>query len=115
MEVLSPLLNGNGDDAFAGGGGAGLTRGTGVLDFGSFPGSNEATLTVTGQSAILSTDVPHAEIQAAATSDHTINDHAYAALFITLVCDVPVDATGFNILARSLEKMQGTYNVQWNY
>lgn len=112
MEVLSTLVNKDGVDAFAG---MSLTRGSAVLDFGSFPGSNEASVTVTGQAGILSTHIPHAEIQALATSDHTTNDHAYAALFIQLICGVPTDATGFTIFARSLEKMQGTYNIQWNY
>jgi len=87
--------------------------GSGVIDFGAFPGSNEATLVITGESSILSGSRTDAWIVATATSDHTINDHAYAKCLVQLSTGTVVAGTGFTINARCLEKMQGTFNIQW--
>lgn len=87
-----------------------------TLDFGAWPGSNEATATITGQTAITTAHRPTASILAVASGSHTANDAAYAALFIALTCTEPVAATGYTIHARSPHKLTGTFAAagQWS-
>jgi hypothetical protein len=89
------------------------TVGTATLNFGSFPGSNEASVAVTGQGTITTGSVAEAYFMADSTSDHTASDHAYAPTFIELTCGALVNGTGFTIYGRSAEKMQGTFQVRW--
>jgi hypothetical protein len=88
-------------------------KGTAIIDFGAFPGSNEASVAVTGQSAISSDSNTDAWIVASATSDHTASDAAYAAALIGISTSDLVAGTGFTIQARCAEEMQGTFNLQW--
>lgn len=89
-------------------------QGTATIDFGAFPGSNEASVVVTGQTSILSTSKAEAFIMADDTSGtHTASDHRYLAMLIGLTCGTPTDATGFTIYARSPEKLQGTFALRW--
>ncbi len=87
--------------------------GTSTIDFGSFPGTNEASVAVTGQTLIDATSKVEAYFMRETSSDHTVGDHTYAPLFITLTCGNIVDATSFTIYGRSLQKMQGTWTVRW--
>ena len=89
-------------------------QGTAVIDFGSWPGSNEASVAVTGQTSISATSKAEAYIMGGdTTSDHTAVDHRYAALLIGLTCGTPTAATGFTIYATCLDKMQGTFTVRY--
>jgi hypothetical protein len=47
------------------------------------------------------------------SSNHTVNDHSYAALLTGLTCGDVVAATGFTIYARSLEKLTGEFTLQY--
>ena len=88
--------------------------GTATIDFGSWPGSNEASIAVTGQTSILVTSKADAFIMADdTTSDHTASDHRYADALMGLTCGTPTASTGFTIYARSLEKLVGTFQVRW--
>lgn len=88
--------------------------GIATIDFGSIPGSNEASIVVTGQATITAGSKVEAFIMADdTTADHTANDHKYFAMFVGLSCGTPTDATGFTIYARSLEKLTGTFKVRW--
>lgn len=87
--------------------------GTAIVDFGAFPGSNEASVAVTGQTTISATSKAEAYIMSDTTSDHTANDHAYVNILAGFICDTPVAATGFNIIARSAEQLQGTFQLRW--
>lgn len=89
------------------------TKGVIVIDFGAHPGKNEATVTVTGQAAILATSVAEAYVMEEATADHTANDHAYFNNLATLTCGTPTAANGFPIKAVSEEMLQGTFNLRW--
>ncbi len=82
--------------------------GTFTLDFGAFPGSNEASVTITGQVGISPTTPVEAFLMAEASGDHTVNDATYAALFMSLTCAAPV-GTSFTVYARSEHKMQGQF------
>jgi hypothetical protein len=88
--------------------------GTATLDFGAWPGSNEASVAVTGQASILSTSKADAYVMADDTSsDHTASDHRYFETFASLSCGTPTAATGFTIHARSHHKLTGTWAVRW--
>lgn len=91
-------------------------QGTCTIDFGSFPGSNEASVTVTGITSILSTSKAEAFVMGdSSTTDHSASDHKYFTAFTGLTCGTPTTATGFIVYARSIEKLQGTFllNYVW--
>jgi hypothetical protein len=81
------------------------------IDFGV--GSSEVFVDVTGQASILSTHSAEAWIMAEASSNHTLNDHKYAALFIAITCSIPVDGVGFTIWVTSTEKLNGKFKLRW--
>ena len=88
--------------------------GTATIDFGSFPGTSEASIAVTGQGTISGTSKAEAFIMADdTTAGHTASDHRYAAAMIGLTCGTPVAATGFTIYGRCLDNMQGTFALRW--
>lgn len=90
----------------------GGTASDAVLDFGAYPGSQEATTTAAD------TSVSAGEVLRAwfnpegVTSDHTVIDHRYAPLFVQLLAAVDA-GVGAVIYARSEHKMQGQWAVQW--
>jgi hypothetical protein len=95
-------------------GGSSSTFGTATLDFGAFPGSNEASVAVTGQITITADSKSDAYIMGDdSTSDHTANDHRYIGLWVALTCGTPIEGVGFTIYGRSMEKLQGTYAIRW--
>jgi hypothetical protein len=88
-------------------------KGTEVIDFGAFPGSNEASVDVTGQTSISAGSYAEAYVMDDAVGPHTQNDHRYFSLFAGLTCGQPTAGVGFTIYARSTEKMQGPFVVRW--
>jgi hypothetical protein len=48
----------------------------------------------------------------ASTVDHTVGDHRYAAAFMALTAQ-PDSGVGGTIHARSIHKLQGTFEVSW--
>jgi hypothetical protein len=99
-----------------GGGGTGAVTGfgTATLNFGAFPGSNEASVTVTGLTAISATSTTNAYFGAdATTSDYTANDHKYLSSLIGLSCSNATAGSGFTIYARSLQKIEGSVSVNY--
>ena len=88
--------------------------GTATIDFGAVPGSNEASVAVTGQTGISGTSKAEAYVMADdTTSDHTAADHRYFSALVGLTCGTPSAGTGFTIYARSTEKIQGTFALRW--
>jgi len=87
--------------------------GNDVLYFGTYPGSNEASVVVTGQTEILATSNVEAWLMAEESVDHSVNDAAYGALLMAVTCSVPTEGEGFTIYAVSAEKLQGTFKVRW--
>lgn len=88
--------------------------GTATINFGAHPGSNEASVAVTGQTTISGTSKAEAWIMADdSTSDHTASDHRYAELFMSLTCGTPTAGTGFTIYARAIDKLTGSFAVRW--
>lgn len=86
-------------------------QGYAEIDFSN--GNNEASVAVTGQTTILSTNSAEAFMMYESSSDHTANDHAYAAALVGLTCGVPTDGVGFTIYARSTEKLNGVFKLRW--
>ena len=86
--------------------------GSTTIDFGTWPGSNDASVTVTGQTGISPTTLVEAWMMAEASSTHTLQDATYAARFISLTCSAP-SGTSFTIYARSEHKMQGQFAVRF--
>lgn len=87
-------------------------KGTAVLNFGAFPGSNEASAVIS-DTTITSGVLLDAWIRAEATSDHTIQDHTYAPCFIEITVGVANAGVGFTIYARCTDLMVGTWNIDW--
>lgn len=88
--------------------------GSAVLDFGAAPGSNEASVTVTGQTGIQATSKADAFIMGDDTTvDHTASDHRYIACLIGLTCGTPTLNTGFTIYGRSTQQLTGQVAVRW--
>lgn len=90
-----------------------MATGMGVVevDFGAWPGSNEASVVV-GASGV----TPAAHVEAwvmgnDSTSDHTAADHRYFPLFAALTTEAGSDQ--FTIHARSSHKLQGLWAVHY--
>lgn len=89
-------------------------QGTATLYFGAHPGSNEASIAVTGQAAISATSKVEAFVMGDdTTANRTARDHRYFGMFVNLTCGTPTAATGFTIYARSAHKMTGTWSIRW--
>lgn len=86
--------------------------GTTEVDFGAWPGSNEAQVVVTGQTGISASTPVEAWMMAEATTDHTLQDATYAARFISLTVGAP-SGTSFTIYARSEHKLQGKFAARY--
>ena len=88
--------------------------GSAEIDFGAAPGSNEASVAVTGQTGIGATSKASAFIMGDdTTADHTALDHRYLAALLGLTCGTPTAGTGFTIYGRSEHKLTGRVAVRW--
>ena len=88
--------------------------GTATINFGAHPGSNEASVAVTGLTGISATSKADAFVMADDTSaSHTASDHRYFESFASLSCGTPTAGTGFTIYARSIEKLTGTWTIRY--
>jgi len=85
---------------------------TTTLNFGAFPGSCQASVAVTGQSTISATSYAEAWFMQDTTTDHTANDHAWAAVLCALSCSIPTAGVGYTITATSTERLSGTFTVR---
>ncbi len=99
------------------GGGGSSDKGAGIatIDFGTSPGSNEASVVIIGQTLLADDMAVNVEVAYATNGSHTPNDHRYAALFIRLVTGPIVPGVGFTIYATSTEKMVGTFTVKYSW
>jgi hypothetical protein len=70
-------------------------QGTTTINFGAFPGASDASVTVTGQTLILSGSLVEAWIFPSATADHTADEHMVET--IKVVAGNVVAGTGFTI------------------
>jgi len=87
--------------------------GTTTVDFGTFPGSAEASIAITGQAGILASSLVGAWIEPTATADHSVDEHRIENIKI-FASDI-VAGTGFTIYAECLLGgfLYGQYTVAW--
>jgi NADPH:quinone reductase-like Zn-dependent oxidoreductase len=96
--------------ATAGGGGVG----TAVLNFGADPGTDAATVTVTGQTGITAASHVEAWFMADSTAENTADDHSLAQSLVRLTARNIVAGTGFGIDADVQGgQVSGTMKVHW--
>jgi len=95
----------------AGGSPSSANTGSAVLDFGSTPGTNVVTTTVTGQASILSGSFVQAWLMGETTATHNAYEHNIVP--IRLTCGNIVAGTGFDIVASTDWRLTGTFSVKW--
>lgn len=92
-------------------------QGTAVVDFGAFPGTDVATVAVTGQSALLAGSRVDAWLVADVTAEHSEDEHSMLkdVVEVTVARSSMVAGTGFTIRATCNDKsrMWGRLNVDW--
>ena len=94
--------------------GAAVTSGVATIDFGPFPGAQEASVTITGQTGITSNSIVRVFVSANdSTASHTAADHSYLPLLAHMASGAPTAGAGFPIYARSMHKLQGQFKVRW--
>lgn len=89
--------------SLGGGGGGGGNAGSTTIDFGAFPGGSDATVTVTGQTGIVSGSVLQAWLVAQPTADHTADEHRVETISVT--CGNIVPNTSFDIYATNTSQL----------
>lgn len=83
-----------------------------TVDFGAFPGTAEAQVSITGQAGIVAASDVEAWIRCESSADHSSEEHMIED-FIVQAQDI-VAATGFLISARPLTgRCYGVFNVSW--
>lgn len=87
--------------------------GQAILDFGSAPGANTASVVITGQAGILSTSQVEAWMMVCSTTDHNTEEHAIAP--IILRCGSIVPGVGFAIFANTDWRLTHTFQCQWRW
>lgn len=93
-----------------------MATGTAVLDFGAFPGTDKASVAVTGQGAILAGSLVEAWVRPEATAVHSEDEHAMLAAFVavTVPQSTLIAGTGFTIVGVCHDGfLHGTINVDW--
>lgn len=96
-----------------------MATGTATLDFGAFPGKTDASVAVTGQTAIAAGTLVEAWIRPVATADHTADEHMVES-FRVFAADI-VAGTGFTIYGHSTAQwsghqthhIYGTWTIAW--
>ena|SRR5689334_9662154 len=100
-----------------------MPTGSATLDFGAFPGKSDASVAVTGQSAIGAGSFVEAWLRPAATADHTSDEHMVET--IKVVAANVVAATGFTIYGFNTNQLNepsglgtrlyGQWSVGWTW
>lgn len=80
-----------------------VTSGTGIIDFGAFPGQSDTSLVITGQSGILSGSVVSAWLAPIGTADHSADEHLMET--IRVIAGNIVVGTGFTIYALNTSQL----------
>jgi hypothetical protein len=76
-----------------------MATGTTTVNFGTFPGSSDTSVVITGQTGILSGSFVEAWITPTATADHTADEHF--AETVQVMAGNIVAGTGFTIYAKN--------------
>lgn len=88
------------------------TQGQTTVDFGAFPGSAQARVSVTGQASILTTNDVEAWARCEDSADHSAEEHGIEDFEVQ--AQSIVAATGFTIVVRPrIGRCYGLYNISW--
>ena len=87
-------------------------QGTVVINFGAFPGAQEASVTFVDATISAGSKVEAYFMGSDSTADHSANDHKYVPLLVDLT-GLATAATGGTIFARALQKMVGTFTARY--
>ena len=88
--------------------------GTATINFGSAPGTIITTVTVTGQTGILSTSLVKLEMMGTdSTTDHNAYEHGIVPLVLRTT-DISVGSS-FTITASSDWRLTGTFKIRWTW
>lgn len=88
-------------------------QGTTVIDFDAAPGTNQMSISVTGQSSILSGSLVEAWISPTPTADHNLPEILLLSQHVGLVAHDIVAGTGFTITATTELRLTGQLSVNW--
>jgi hypothetical protein len=87
-------------------------QGTATIDFGVFPGAQEASITFTAATISGTSKVEVYVMAGDSTADHTINDHRYLPILAHFTAS-PSAGVGGTIYGRALIKMVGTFALRY--
>jgi hypothetical protein len=100
----------------AGGGGGGATGGTATINFGAAPGTNIASLAVTGQAAIGTSSRIKVWFQGGSTADFNEYEHLFILPgSVSLVAGTIVNGVGFTIYATTQLRIRGNVVCRWEW
>lgn len=94
-------------------------QGTTLLDFGAYPGANEVSLAVSGQTGFVSTSAVEAWVFPAATTNHSADEHRIEEIDVAAVytTDGTLTLYGRNMAlgsrSRNGHNLYGKFNIGW--
>ena len=87
-------------------------QGTVTIDFGVFPGANEASVAFVDATISGTSKVEAYVMSNAVSGSHTALDHRYLPLFAVFTAE-PSAGVGGTIFGRALQKMIGTFELRY--
>ena len=87
--------------------------GTATIDFGAFPGANEASVAVSVPEITAGAKCEAFLMADDTAGTHTASDHRYVGLWLALTCGTPSAGVGFTIYGRSSEQLEGQFSVRY--
>lgn len=115
MEALSDIVK-NSVSAFTvgGGGGGSANTGTATIDFGASPGTDTATVAVTGQATITTAAYVQAWIMGTdSTTDHNAYTHSLLPMWVQVTPISITAGVGFTLQAFNSIRLRGQVKVRW--
>lgn len=89
--------------------------GQATINFGNTPGSNIASVAITGQTNILTTSIVKVFVKPSSTIHHNEYEHNLFLIGGSLIASDIVAGTGFTITAHSTLRLTGTFNIYWEW
>lgn len=89
-----------------------MATGSAIIDFGAFPGANEASIDFADATIAADSKVEAYIMADDTTIDHTASDHRYSGLWMALTA-APIAGVGGTLYARSEQKMQGKWALRY--
>jgi hypothetical protein len=88
-------------------------QGSSVINFGAFPGAQEASVSFTDAAIGGASKVEAYVMGGDSTADHSTTDHRYLAALPVSFTAVPNAGVGGTIHARALMKLVGTFQLRY--